>query len=142
MPQGDAPGGTGLAVHKIKGQYICREKRDDDDSVRMCERIIAIYELLEKHEDRPVITVDHTDAWTKFTEDNRVTFDDDVLKNHRYLADIRNLKSSNTKGRLVTIGKEVATMTTSLPPGIFVKVNRTIKRLFVVLTLLGCRVPL
>jgi len=108
----------------------------------MCERIIAIYELLEKQEDRPAITVDHTDAWTKFTEENRVTFDDDVLKNHRYLADIRNLKSSNTKGRLVTIGKEVATMTTSLPPGIFVKVNRTIKRLFVVLTLLGCRVPL
>ena len=142
MPQGDAPGGTGLAVHKLKGHFICREKKDDDDSVRMCERIIAIYELLEKQEDRPAITDDHTDAWTKFTEENRVTFDDDVLKNHRYLADIRNLKSSNTKGRLVPIGKEVATMTTSLPPGIFVKVNRTIKRLFVVLTLLGCRVPL
>ena len=142
MPQGDAPGGTGLAVHKIKAPSISREKRDDDDSFKMCERIIAIYEILEKHKDRPSIAVDHTDGWTKFTEENRVTFDDDVLKNHRYLAEIKNLKSSNTKGRLVTIGKEVATMTTSLPAGIFVKVTRPIKGILSVLTLPGCRVPL
>ncbi len=126
MPQGDPPGGTGLAIYKVKVPSISREKRDDDDSVKMCEHIIAIYELLEKHKDRPSIAVDHTDAWTRFVEENRVTFDDDVLKNHRYLAEIKNLKSSNTKGRLVTIGKEVATMTTSLPAGIFVKESRPI----------------
>jgi hypothetical protein len=135
MPQGDPPKdlpgdplrGPGLAMSKLKENWmapsISREKRDDDHSVKICERIIAIYELLEKHKDRPSIAMDHTDVWTKFAEENRVTFDDGVLKNHRYLNEIKNLKSSNTKGRLVTIGKEVATMTTSLPPGIFVKVS-------------------
>jgi baculoviral IAP repeat-containing protein 6 len=89
----------------------------------MCQLIIDIYEYLQKHKDRPTVAVDHTDIWTKFAEENRVTFDDDVLKNHRFIAEIKNLKASNTKGRLVTIGKEVATMTTSLPAGIFVKVS-------------------
>lgn len=105
-----------------KPPSISQEKRDEDDSVQMCQRIIDIYEYLQKHKDRPTLAVDQTDSWTKFAEENKVTFDDDVLKNHRFILEIRNLKSSNTKGRLVTIGKEVATMTTSLPAGIFVKV--------------------
>jgi baculoviral IAP repeat-containing protein 6 len=125
MPQGDPPGappGVPVLVRN-KTPSISREKRDDDDSVQMCQLIIDIYEYLQKHKDRPTVAVDHTDIWTKFAEENRVTFDDDILKNHRFIADIKNLKASNTKGRLVTIGKEVATMTTSLPAGIFVKVS-------------------
>jgi hypothetical protein len=121
MPQGDPPGAPVLIRNKAPS--ISREKRDDDDSVQMCQLIIDIYEYLQKHKDRPTVAVDHTDIWTKFAEENRVTFDDDVLKNHRFIAEIKNLKASNTKGRLVTIGKEVATMTTSLPAGIFVKVS-------------------
>jgi hypothetical protein len=125
MPQGDPPGappGVPVLVRN-KTPSISREKRDGDDSVQMCQLIIDIYEYLQKHKDRPTVAVDHTDIWTKFAEENRVTFDDDVLKNHRFIAEIKNLKASNTKGRLVTIGKEVATMTTSLPAGIFVKVS-------------------
>jgi baculoviral IAP repeat-containing protein 6 len=121
MPQGDPPGAPVLIRNKAPS--ISREKRDDDDSIQMCQLIIDIYEYLQKHKDRPTVAVDHTDIWTKFAEENRVTFDDDVLKNHRFIAEIKNLKASNTKGRLVTIGKEVATMTTSLPAGIFVKVS-------------------
>lgn len=125
MPQGDPPGALPGAPVLVRNKTpsISREKRDDDDSVQMCQLIIDIYEYLQKHKDRPTVAVDHTDIWTKFAEENRVTFDDDVLKNHRFIAEIKNLKASNTKGRLVTIGKEVATMTTSLPAGIFVKVS-------------------
>ena len=102
---------------------ISQDNREDDDSVRICERIIEVYESLQKRGASPSVTKDHIDIWTKYAEENRVTFDDDVLKNHRYLSEINNLKSSTSRGRLVTIGKEVATMTTSLPAGIFVKVS-------------------
>jgi baculoviral IAP repeat-containing protein 6 len=121
MPQG---GPSPVPTARNDDPVISEEKRDDDDSVRMCERIIAIYETLQKHNASPSVGDDHTDIWTKYAEENRVTFDDDVLKNHRYLNEINNFKSSSTKGRLLTIGKEVATMTTSLPAGIFVKVRR------------------
>jgi hypothetical protein len=118
MPQGDLPN---FAKNKIS--VIAPENGDDDESIRMCERIIEIYEYLQKVEACPSLVVDdQTDIWTKYAEENRVIFDDDVLKNHRYLNEISNLKSS-AKGRLSTIGKEIATMTTSLPVGIFVKVS-------------------
>jgi baculoviral IAP repeat-containing protein 6 len=53
--------------------------------------------------------------------ENRVTFTDDVLASHRYHKAFSAVKDSNI-GRLSTIGKEIANMTTSLPPGIFLKV--------------------
>ncbi|PVH88654.1 hypothetical protein DL98DRAFT_648013 [Cadophora sp. DSE1049] len=61
------------------------------------------------------------DAWTKFAEDNRVTFTDDVLLRHRYTDNFKALQTSN-RGRLTTISKEIATLKTSLPTGIFLKV--------------------
>lgn len=61
------------------------------------------------------------DAWTKFAEDNRVTFTDDVLLGHRYAENFKALQTSN-RGRLTTISKELATLKTSLPTGIFLKV--------------------
>ncbi len=126
MPQGaPSPALTPTVTDTVP--FISEEKRDDDDdSVKMCEQIVDIYEYLQKYEASPSVAGDHTDVWTKYAEENRVTFDDGVLKNHRYLNEINNLKSS-PKGRLTTIGKEVATMTTSLPAGIFVKVSCHIK---------------
>ena len=62
------------------------------------------------------------DNWLKFAEDNRVTFTDAVLNQHRSHSEIVGLKGTPKKGRMSTIGKEVANMTTSLPPGIFLKV--------------------
>jgi len=122
MSHGETPGA--LVVYKNKLESNNLEKRDDEDSIQICQRIIDIYEFLQKHKERPSLTIECIDTWTKFAQENRVTFDDDVLKSHRFFNEIKNLKSSNTKGRLVTIGKEVATMTTSLPAGIFVKVSR------------------
>ena len=63
------------------------------------------------------------DPWTKYTEENRVTFTDDVLNNHHYQPAIVGMNSLNPqRGRLNIIGREIANMTTSLPVGIFLKV--------------------
>ena len=61
------------------------------------------------------------DAWTKFAEDHRLTFTDEVLLRHRYTDNFKALQTSN-RGRLTTISKEIATLKTSLPTGIFLKV--------------------
>lgn len=61
------------------------------------------------------------DIWNKFSENNRVTFSDEVLTLHKYGPSSHLVKDSK-KGRLSTISKEIATLRTSLPPGIFLKV--------------------
>jgi hypothetical protein len=61
-------------------------------------------------------------AWQTYMEENRVTFTDEVLRNHRYKFEFEAKEFSPAKGRQNTISKEIATMTTSLPAGIFLKV--------------------
>jgi hypothetical protein len=98
---------------------------DNNNSVRICKSVIQMYENLQKvHTTDPKYASDEdlTDLWTKFGEDNRVTFTDDVLKNHAYHTVINATNASAQKGRLSTIGKEIANMTTSLPAGIFLKI--------------------
>lgn len=96
------------------------------ESLNLLERMVQCFELLEEIEKKanPVTREDipeAEDAWAKFAKDNKVTFSDDVLQNHRYATDVTALQSSN-RGRLNTISKEIATLKTSLPPGIFLKV--------------------
>ncbi|RDL38301.1 uncharacterized protein BP5553_02641 [Venustampulla echinocandica] len=62
------------------------------------------------------------DPWQEFTEAKQVTFTDDVLVNHRLSHEWCKIQSP-PPGRMTGLWKEIASWTTSLPPGIFVKVS-------------------
>lgn len=98
------------------------------ETMKLCEGILELHEHLKAqllyvhpsvscNSDREDIT-----AWTTFQAENRVTFTDEVLVAHRYNREMTELRTSVGKNRLNTISKEVATLTTSLPPGIFLKI--------------------
>ena len=69
----------------------------------------------------PDIVQDQTAAWAKYSEDNRVSFTDDVLVGHRFKQHFESVFSRSGK-RMNTISKQIASMTTALPLGIFVKI--------------------
>jgi baculoviral IAP repeat-containing protein 6 len=56
-----------------------------------------------------------------YHEEKRLLFDDNVLISHNYHNEFSKLNWSHS-GRMSALGKEIASMTTSLPPGIFLKV--------------------
>lgn len=94
------------------------------DSVRICETVIQLYENLERGMTKinTKNELDNPAKWQKFMEENKVTFTDDVLKNHRCLNKRGGGRQVGPSGRMNTIGKEIANMATSLPEGIFLKV--------------------
>ena len=92
------------------------------DPVPLCKRFIDLYTDLAKS--APIVDMPDNsllDLWTKFAEENRVTFTDEALKTHTWSSLFSTVKNS-PPGRLSTIGKEIANMTTNLPAGIFLKV--------------------
>ncbi|KAI1007234.1 hypothetical protein K3495_g994 [Podosphaera aphanis] len=98
-------------------------------STNVCKAIIQLYESLKAVEQkRNPVLIDLTsenvplDAWKIFAENNRVTFTDETLVSHKFTVEFSAVLTSNVKHRLNKISKEVATLTTSLPPGIFLKV--------------------
>lgn len=104
----------------IKAANTWRSK----ESNKLLQDLVICFETLDAVASRNVAPVTHTQpecAWAKFADDNKVTFTDDVLLHHRYTDNFSALQASN-RGRLTTISKEIATLKTSLPPGIFLKV--------------------
>lgn len=94
------------------------------DPTDMCKTIVKLYNVLEKMEQvisDPHFIQDMKHPWTVFSEKNCVTFTDDVLKNHRYAKSFPSLRHSS-RDRMLTVGREISNMTTSLPAGVFVKV--------------------
>jgi hypothetical protein len=91
----------------------------------MCKTIIKLYTTLDEknpHLASSACVVDEMKSpWIEFSEANRVTFTDDVLVHHRFKQTFPSLKSSN-QNRMLVIGREISSMTTSLPAGVFVKV--------------------
>lgn len=100
------------------------------ETMKLCEGILDLHKHLAKVESETQgigkpsagLTVQPETAWVKYQEENRVTFTDEVLHAHRFASEMNNFKVSVAKNRLNTISKEVATLTTSLPPGIFLKI--------------------
>ena len=95
------------------------------ESIRMCKIVIKVYGKMRQEEVVDLTStpkLSNQELWSKYCDDHRVTFTDDVLTLHRFSTQFNALKDSNTKGRLSAIGKEIANMTTSLPSGIFLKV--------------------
>ncbi|KAK6585937.1 hypothetical protein PZA11_000994 [Diplocarpon coronariae] len=95
------------------------------ESLTLLKRVVQCFELLDTiaSEANPVtkLTAKTENAWSEFTQANNLTFTDEVLVSHRYERDFNTVIASN-RGRLNTISKELATLKTSLPPGIFLKV--------------------
>lgn len=95
------------------------------DPIDVCKTIVKLYSLLEEKstllESGTSYNEEVKDPWTEFSEKNRVTFTDNVLVNHRFAKMFHNIKNS-TRERMLVIGREISSMTTSLPPGVFVKV--------------------
>lgn len=103
------------------------------DTMKLCEGMLALHEYLKaKAEEEmskqamisgiPNASKESETAWAIYQEENRVTFTDEVLVSHRYETEMKNFVTSVSKNRLNIISKEVATLTTSLPPGIFLKI--------------------
>lgn len=98
------------------------------ESLRICETLIRIHRSLlnDNLATRPtgvMTSSDSSDSWNKFWKDNKLTFTEGVLNFHR-LFNPRSVPSTTpSRGRLNTIHKELANMRTSLPEGVFVKVD-------------------
>ncbi|KAH7336439.1 hypothetical protein BKA65DRAFT_553089 [Rhexocercosporidium sp. MPI-PUGE-AT-0058] len=94
------------------------------ESNKLLQELVTCFETLDavaSSNIAPVTDTQPEDSWTKFADDNKVTFTDEVLLHHRYTDHFKALQTSN-RGRLTTISKEIATLKTSLPTGIFLKV--------------------
>lgn len=93
------------------------------ESVRLCKIVVKVFQKMQHHVSslEAECENDSNNDWMRFCVENRVTFSDDVLNLHKYENDFSNIKTSS-KGRLTTIGKEIANMMTSLPAGVFLKV--------------------
>lgn len=72
---------------KQKGQSTASDDASigKDAVATFCRRLVELWENLNKSLADTTGSIDATrkDTWTKFAEDNRVTFTDDVLRNHR-----------------------------------------------------------
>lgn len=91
------------------------------ESLSICRRIIEFYDTIRETAPDARISGRSSDPWTVFTEAYKVTFTDDVLSGHNFHAEFSKLTSS-PPGRMVALGKEIASLTTSLPSGIFLKI--------------------
>ncbi|EKD13995.1 uncharacterized protein L3040_008001 [Drepanopeziza brunnea f. sp. 'multigermtubi'] len=91
----------------------------------LLSNMVACFQMLDrtvkKPDPAPQKDPEVEAIWSRFAEENRLTFTDEVLCNHRNEIEFNTVQSSN-RGRLNTISKEIATMKTSLPPGVFLKV--------------------
>lgn len=99
---------------------------------RLCEGILELHEYMKARSDasqpsliddiKAVPSAGADSVWAAFQAENKVTFTEEVLTAHRFSAEALKFKTSVVKNRLSTISKEIATLTTSLPPGIFLKI--------------------
>ncbi|KAK2629887.1 hypothetical protein QTJ16_000707 [Diplocarpon rosae] len=101
------------------------ESWQSKESLILLKRVVHCFELLDTiaSEAKPATNVvaKTENIWSEFAQANNLTFTDEVLLSHRYERDFNAVIASN-RGRLNTISKELATLKTSLPPGIFLKV--------------------
>ncbi|KAL2068951.1 hypothetical protein VTL71DRAFT_15289 [Oculimacula yallundae] len=98
--------------------------RRSKESDRLLQDLVRCFETLDAAVSKstyPLTDAQPENAWLDFADDNKVTFTDDVLLHHRYTNNFKTIQTSN-RGRLTTISKEIATLQTSLPYGIFLKV--------------------
>jgi hypothetical protein len=65
----------------------------------------------------------HDETWDRFWRENKFTFSDEIANNHRLCQKPPIYAKAPAPNRLNSISKQLSTLHTSLPAGIFVKVD-------------------
>jgi baculoviral IAP repeat-containing protein 6 len=96
------------------------------ETLALCREILGFYQTAKVTAPKaPQTTGPSTkDSWTTFSENNRVTYADDVLKIHMLCREFPQLGHS-PPGRMTFLWREFASLSTPVPPGILLKVVDT-----------------
>ena len=102
------------------------KSEDSQISLGICRNVIEFYLTIGRTAPDALRTetISVKDVWTEFHQENRVSFTDDVLQGHMFYSQFSKLKNS-APGRMIALGKEIANLSTSLPPGIFLKIGES-----------------
>ncbi|KAK2752725.1 hypothetical protein FQN55_005854 [Onygenales sp. PD_40] len=94
--------------------------------VQMCKDITAIYKAISSQARKGRDTLSREEKWAKYHRDNCLVRDDILMRpgNYAYAAAARQI-SNPSVGRMKRLVTEIANMSTSLPPGIFVRVGES-----------------
>jgi len=92
-------------------------------SINICKRILEFREVLKHTAPDSIRSLvgSSTNAWAVCTETNKVTFADDVLKDHKLIKDVNSFRQG-PPGRMAHLWKEIANLSTSLTEVIFLKI--------------------
>ncbi|PVH82811.1 hypothetical protein DL98DRAFT_652831 [Cadophora sp. DSE1049] len=102
-----------------------KKSRHDKDSTSLCEELISFYRKLEHAAPESIqSSKPNRDLWLAYSEANRVTFSDAILGEHT-LRDQSLQALESPRGRMAALRKEIASLTTSLPHGIFLKISES-----------------
>lgn len=102
-----------------KPQLTPHKSKANIDVIRLCEAVVKLYEPIQRESHDP----DVVDSWETFWEKNKLSFSHDVLNNHRLYNPVLHMISTPARGRSIAINKELANLQTSLPMGVFLKVD-------------------
>ena len=106
---------------------IASDKRSqqDKDTTILCEELVSFYRALGRAAPDTIQSFkSDRDPWLAYSEANRVTFSDAILEEHMLKGQFIQIVES-PRGRMATLRKEIASLTTSLPDGIFLKISET-----------------
>ncbi|KAH6717835.1 hypothetical protein BKA61DRAFT_598423 [Leptodontidium sp. MPI-SDFR-AT-0119] len=101
------------------------KSRQDKDSIALCEELISFYRTIRHAAPQAIQnSKPGEDAWSAYSDSHKVTFSDAVLDEHICRDQFMKIVES-PRGRMAALRKEIASLTTSLPRGIFLKISET-----------------
>jgi len=115
-----------------QGQIVLAQAKHTQDAFKgksgqvtlaLCEQIVVTYVKISSSTKNKSEISSKTNKWTTYHGDNALEQTDEVLETFSYRHALRALESvrSPPMGRMQYLIKEIATLATSLPDGIFVK---------------------
>jgi hypothetical protein len=128
---------TGLPTLKHTGAFLglfrntvlaggFRTINNQDSAITICRKFRDLYKVIDQTAptESNKITFRPKDPWMEFNEKNRVDFTESVLERHCFYTQFCHSQTS-TRGRMAALMKEIASLSTSLPPGIFLKISES-----------------
>lgn len=94
----------------------------NSDATELCKAVIDLYESIQGKQNTDLKGID---TWENYWEENKLEFSPDVLKDHQLYQPEAIISSTPARGRTNTINKELANLQTSLPSGIFLRVDES-----------------